>query len=274
MPRDDEMLRKALTRLGSYFKPGKPEWEHRDDDTLAGRPARRIAFQGERNNVPMSGECLMLAHQGLAYWFFTWAPSAGDPEVARKEWADIRGGFALLDQREGWTGKVAKRVSVPGKKAAYALRFDEAVWETADEPGADLALLGRDPDEPKEARKTATVSVFVRPAAADLDAALRQAREFAEAREKETFPDTRIEGVPEAHSGGLAEGPVELGQAPARLARLRVKNGAERERFLAVAAVPRPGYTLVFLCDCAWAHREAWEERFGPVLHSLTFESK
>jgi hypothetical protein len=272
MPREDELLRGAVSRLRRYFRG--LEWEHRDEEALAGRPAQRLVFQGERRSVAMSGECLMTAHQGIAYWFVAWTPSAGDLPAALKEWADVRDGFALLRQREGWTGKVVKLVPVPGKKAGYALRFDEGVWETSDEPGADLTLLGRDPDDPKAALRTATVSVFLRPPAADLDAAVRAARDFAEARQKEGVPDTRVEGVPEAEKSGLGEGPVDLGKLRAQVVRLRVKSGEERERFLALAVVPRPGYTLVFLCECAWAHREAWEERFGPVLHSLTVEAR
>jgi hypothetical protein len=37
---------------------------------------------------------------------------------------------------------------------------------------------------------------------------------------------------------------------------------------------PRPDYTLVIVCECAWSQREAWEDRFGPVLHSLRFDRR
>jgi hypothetical protein len=118
------------------------------------------------------------------------------------------------------------------------------------------------------------VRVFVRPASGDPEAALKEARAFVEGREKKLYPEVKLDAVPEAAKGGLADGPVGLGQAQGQAVRLRVKRGDDYEHFFAVAAVPRPAYTLVLVGECAWPQREAWEDRFGPVMHSLHFEKK
>jgi hypothetical protein len=278
MPRDDELLHEAVSRLNRLFKKGA-EWEQRDEDTFVGLPAQRLVFSAENSSeVAVSGECLMTANAGLAYWFIGWTAAATDASAlagVQQEWRQVREGFVLLKEREGWTGKVPEVVSVEGKKAGYRLKYAKGLWEYDDNPAdADLLLHGRDPERPQDGRRWAWVRAFVRPAAGDAEAALSEARAFVEEREKALYPELKMEAVSEAGKGGLPDGAVELGKASARVARLRVKKGEDYESFFAVAAVPRPAYTLVIVCECAWPQREAWEDRFGPVLHSLQFEKK
>jgi hypothetical protein len=277
MPRDDEMVREAIARLQKLFKKGV-EWEQRDESTFADLPAQRLVFTAEnKSNVPVSGECLMTASSGIGYWFFGWTPSATDESVlaaVQQEWGTVREGFGLLKEREGWTGKTPEIVAAEGKKAAYRLNYTRGLWEKDNSEDADLVLLGRDPDAPQDGRKWAWVRVFKLPAAADPETALKEARTFVEQREKKLYPEVKMEAVPQAARGGLADGAVELGQSPGRVARLRVQKGEDYDFFFAVAAVPRPGYTLVLVGECAWPQREAWESRFGPVLHSLHFDAK
>src|SRR5262249_58730041 len=120
--------------------------------------------------------------------------------------------------------------------------------------------------------KWAGVGVYVRPADGDLAAAMASARAFVEEREKNLYPEVKMDAVPEAAGKvGLTDGAVELGKVRAQVQRLRVQKAEEYEHFFAVAAVPRPGYTLVVVCECAWPQRELWEQRFGPVPHTLPF---
>jgi hypothetical protein len=278
MPRDDEMLTEAVARLKQLFSK-QPEWELRDEDTFAGLPAQRLVFTAENSNsIPVSGECLMTAYNGIGYWFIGWTHSAVDPSVlgdVQQEWARTRDGFVLLKEREGWIGKQVETVEVRRREAGYRLKYAKGIWEKDDNPvDADLLLLGRDPDHPQEAKKWAWVRVFIQPAADDPEEALKEARAFVEQREKKLYPEVKLDAVPEAAKGGLADGPVEFGQVKGQVVRLRVKEGDNHERFFAIEVVPWSTFTLVLVGECAWAQREAWEDRFGPVMHSLNFEKK
>jgi hypothetical protein len=116
--------------------------------------------------------------------------------------------------------------------------------------------------------------VFIRPAAGNAETALKEARTFLEEREKKQFPKVKMDTIPEAAKAGLPDGSVELGQAKGWAVRLRVDQGDDYEHFFAVVAVPRPANTLVIVGECAWQQRKAWEDRFGPVMHSLRFDKK
>jgi hypothetical protein len=98
VPRDSEVLEEAVSRLSGYFK--NLEWEQAAGDTLAGRKALRLIFQGNVGDSTMNGECLILIYQGIAYWFTTWAPFGEIPQVAN-EFRQIREGFSLVNEREG-----------------------------------------------------------------------------------------------------------------------------------------------------------------------------
>ncbi len=278
MPRDDEMLHEAIARLTKLFKKGA-EWELRDEDTFLDQRAQRLVFTAENSNtIAVSGECLMTAYNGIGYWFFGWTPSAADPSVladVQQEWATIRRGFTLLKEREGWTGKVPEMVEVAGKTAGYRLTYTKDLWQYDDSaPDADLLLHGRDPLRPQDAQKWAWLRVFVRPPAADADEALKEARAYVEEREKKLYPETKVDPAPETARSGLADGPLELGQAHGQLMRLRVTKAEGYQHFFALVAVPRPNLTLVIVGECAWPQREAWQDHFGPVLQSLHFDKK
>jgi hypothetical protein len=275
-PRSDELQQEAVNRLKKLFKG--VEQEMRDEERFAGQPAQRFVFSAENaNKIAVSGECLMMAYNGIAYWFFGWTPAAADESVlalVQQEWRDIRQGFALLKEREGWVGKQPEIVEIQGKGVGYHLKYAKGLWEPEESDEADLLLLGRDPDNPQEARRRAWVATYLRPAARNLDDAMKDARSVVEVREKKLYPEVRLDPVPEAAKGGLADGEVELGKSRAQILRLRVQKAEDYEHFFAVAAVLRPGYTLVVICECGWPHRDAWENRFGAVLHSLSFDRK
>jgi hypothetical protein len=278
MPRDDEMLREAVARLEQLFNK-TAQWEQKDDDAFAGLAAQRLVFTAQNSsNVAVVGECLMTAYNGVAYWFFGWTPADLDPSVVadvQQEWATIRDRFTLLKEREGWTGKVPEIVEAEGTKATYHLKYAKGLWENDDGRGdADLLLHGRDPDHPQDIRKGAWVRAFVLPATGDPESGLKAARDFIERREKKLYPEVKLNAVPDTAEGGLVDGKVELGQAPGQMVRLRVNEGENFEHFFAVAAVPRPAFTLVLVGECSWSQREAWEGRIGPVMHSLRFGKK
>jgi hypothetical protein len=277
MPRDDEVLRTARTRLSNYFTELDCKLQtaaQEEEPRLGDRPARCLLFQGKRNDELLSGECLMMAYQGVAYWFFTWAPASRDQEEVKEEWSKLRQGFALLQEREKWAGKVPKQGLAQGQKAKYTLRYPEDIWHQVPSDDADLVLVGRDPDDTKNARKGATLTVLARPIQPDLEAAAKEGCGLYEVREREAFKEVEFEPVARAEKSGLPEGSIRLGSVKAHLVRLRVKMGGQRVRFVALAVVPWAGHTLLVICDCAWDHHDAWEDRFWPILQSIALEPK
>src|SRR5262249_18666271 len=76
-PRDAEVVEEAYAPLQNRFK-SSVEWEAPKEATLTGalegHRALRLEFQGEANQVVGRGECYLLSHQGIGYWFFIWAP--------------------------------------------------------------------------------------------------------------------------------------------------------------------------------------------------------
>jgi len=62
---------------------------------LAAQPAFVVNFQGKANNSLMKGECYILTHETMTYWFTTWCAAKDAPSMAA-EWSKIRDGFSLL----------------------------------------------------------------------------------------------------------------------------------------------------------------------------------
>ena len=106
-PPDPEVREEALGRLGSYFNKDSLEFEQAADATLAQLRAQRLLFRGEVENQPMSGECLILAHQGFAYWLLAWAPADQAASVP-KELDGLSKRFGLTKDRKAWKEKPAQ----------------------------------------------------------------------------------------------------------------------------------------------------------------------
>ena len=101
-PRDTEAFDEAVSRLDGYLK--NLEWEPATEGMLAGRKAQQLIFRGSADGSTMEGECYILIYRGIAYWFITWAPLA-DARQLKEDFRQIREGFSLLKEREGWTEK-------------------------------------------------------------------------------------------------------------------------------------------------------------------------
>jgi hypothetical protein len=94
-PNKSEVIDEALKRLGGYFQ--NFEWDPGPDSSLSGQPTWVVNFQGKVDNTLMKGECYILTHQNMTYWFTTWCPAKDAPALA-SEWAKIREGFSLLPE--------------------------------------------------------------------------------------------------------------------------------------------------------------------------------
>jgi len=95
-PQKNEVIAEAVKRLEGYFQ--ELEWDPAPDGFLAQRAARVLVFQGKVDHILMRGECHILVHQNIVYWFTTWC-AASDAAAMASEWQRIRDGFSLLDAR-------------------------------------------------------------------------------------------------------------------------------------------------------------------------------
>jgi hypothetical protein len=267
-PPDPEMLEEAERHLQGYFHEHL-EWERKPDGELAGRRALHLEFVGDLHSVEMTGNCYALAANGIGYWFLTWAPTSEQDGVA-EELDGIRKGFTLRNEREGWTEKQARILTVKGTKLGYTVGYTDGTWEKQDEPAAydpaaDAALLGRDQNHPQDTDKTATALVLLLPKQADLKAATAAARAHLLAQEKKLYAETTLEDADAKDKAGDRP-PEEVGNTRGRIVRLRAKLGDSLEHFVYLAVVPLPGQTVVIECECDSRRRTFWEANFNQLV--------
>jgi hypothetical protein len=204
---------------------------------LGGHPAVRIVFRGEVGDVMMTGECFMVAHQGIAYWLTTWAPEVHAEQVF-DEWERLREGFAILKDRDGWQEKQPKKIPLLGTRAPYELTYTEGLWEKRKpvDYGADVdaALHGRDEMEPTHGDKTATGAV-----AAAAEGGRSQVRSGRSAGEPGAQPQggvrgQHVRGRRDKKTKGRTVRQDEVGDAPGRL--LKVRQERREPRRLSISA--------------------------------------
>jgi hypothetical protein len=296
LPSQAEQIDVALTKLRALLK--KLEWELKPKDpaTLGGQPALRMEFEGDDpGQVRMSGQCLLLAYRGFAYWFFTWGPLEQREQI-EPEWDGLRQGFRLLNEREGWTEKPRETEPIQGKKLPYRLDFAKGLWEKVEtdgyDPLADLVLIGHepsakpkvgDPDDPapigpepghRHAGRAATLQVLLLPREEDLKAAVKAAHAYVLRRQQapdgENYPKTTMAPLKDK-SGAEEDRDTDIGDVRGHLTRLQVKNTEDRERYVVLGIVNRPEGVVVLMFDCNWTRRDFWEQEFTPLLKTLRF---
>jgi hypothetical protein len=270
-PQDAEMVDEAVRRLKAFFKDTL-EWEARPEVELAGKRAQRLVFLAELKSVAMVGECYLLANQGIGYWFVTWAP-AELKDAASMEWDNLRKGFTLLKERDGWSEKPPEQFTVSGSDKAppYRLTCTKGVWEKQQEanpfdPRADVALLGRDATEPKDADKTATALVLLLPKANDLRAAVTAAKAYLVEQQKKLYPETTLEEI-EGKVKSEERQPEEIGNVRGQVLRLHVKSTSDLQKLVYLAVIQRPelDHVVVLQCECDWRRRVYWEVNFTQL---------
>jgi hypothetical protein len=260
-----QLTDEAVQRLAGYFET--LEFEAKGDGDLGGHKARRLVFQGKVKDRLMSGECYLLAHKGIAYWFTTWttAEAAGrQPQQIAAEFQRLRNGFSLGHARDAWTGRVPANTFV-GRRAAYELREVPPPWKEWPEPQSldergDLLLVAADPDEPKDISRNATALVLLLDKPADLAAAVAAARAYVEAQHRQTFQTAKLSVSRDRE--------LPVGAVPGRVVELRALDGETRERFVALAVVLHKDLErlVVIQCECDWKRRTRWEPAFQELL--------
>jgi hypothetical protein len=274
-PRLDEVREEAVRRLENFFTDHL-ETEPRDEEVrLAGRPAQRLVFRGERDNAVYSGECYFFAHQGIAYWFFTWAPG-NVVQDARDEFDNLRRRFALLKaNRDNWSDRPAGR-TFRGHQVACTLEDQGGVWEewqpaTDYDPAADLALRVKEQAAFREGgdrneQEVAKVLLLALPGAADGPKALALARANLEKQQEALGLAVKIEPDREPDAD------AKIGNVRGTLARFKMQLGETKRQFVLLAVVPRADRVLVLQGECAERRRGDWEPRFLQLLEHFRLE--
>jgi hypothetical protein len=290
-PSDEEMLDIALKRLRGYFReinyndPLEQPDKGRTGD-LSGERAIVFDFACDFDEVPIRGQCYMLARQGFAYWLFTWGPEQYLEDL-QVRWEKLREGIKLLNEREGWQAQPRKSVEFAGTDVPYLLKYAIEVWHKENNPKdydekAELALIGFEPVEDEEkgtkrrdetAGRSATVQVLVLPAEADLKKAAEVALEHVRKRLSELHTDVKIEPVMDKKTNKPLVSD-EIGVLRGQVSRLRMRLNSDTTRYGVLAVVNRPEGMLAIFGDCKFDRQTYWEGEFKALLQSVRLKGK
>ena len=271
-PSDNEARAEAVQRLSNLFRRENFEWDQGTDGELAGKRAQRILFNGEAEDKNVTGECLILGHQGMAYFFVTWAPAGLDRQ---QELAELRSRFGILKDRPDWNEKKQPAKIYRGRRG-YSLEDADAVWEkwtpaTDYDSVALLALTGREKmtENNRDAVQppiAATVLILsLKPVQKNTQAAMELAGKHYLELQKKEYAETVLEAVPDR----LEKEPEQVGNARGLKSSWHVKNSQKRKRYLLLAVVNHEDQVLVVQCETAWECRDAWESRFKNLLSTF-----
>ncbi len=261
-----EMDAQARKLLANYFKKTL-EADPIAEGDLAGHNANWFPFFGQNDEIAARGEVYFFAEQGIGYWIYTSAPEA-DFKGLQKEFAGLRGGFAILGKRDKWEQVQSRQTVLTGAKAkGYQLVDTTGRWEKepdseldAYDPKADMALKADDPTS-KIKSMGANLVVMVLDKAEDPVAAAKA--HILAKHKREGYPATRIAEV----EGEIPKDRV--GESQGHLLKWRISNGDGRERYAAVGVVARAGDLLVIYAEAPWERRFTWEEAFQRIIESL-----
>ena len=283
LPRDAELIDEALGKLHTYLGNVEYEVKPRGEDVkLAGQPALAMEFTGEDpEHVLVEGECLMMASRGFGYWYFAWGPQEEHDNLTG-QWTTLRQGISLGKLREGWTEAPRPTLPLVGAKLPYKMDYADEIWRKEEldgyDPHADAVLMGYDPKD-KEGRRgdmVAVVQVLGLDKAADLAAAVKEAREHLLEMEKEKQADADQYNFPRAtmevttdKSLPNADNDARVGGFQGHVTKFQVKKSPDHQKYVVLAVVRADENVLAVVCECAWERRDYWEQEFTPLLDKL-----
>ena len=287
LPTDAEMFDDALKRLRAYFpqfeyiNPFDQDNKGRNSD-LGGEPALVFTFSAtDSTEVPLRGECHMLARQGYAYWLIFWGPEEYQGVLA-EQFAGLRDRFKLYNERDGWKPRPRDTEVVRGTTVSFQANVAKDVWKNETnakdaDSAAEMLFRGFEPSEDEGtgqsrivplAGKSAEILVLVLPPALDLPSAVKAAKEHIRKRATEANPDVKIEPVVDFASGKGAIG-KDVGAFPGQVDRLKLVLGLDNEKFALLAVARRPEGVLVVYGECKWDRRDYWEQEFKAFLETV-----
>jgi hypothetical protein len=271
-PRDAEMMQAAIERLENHFGDALELANKTLPAQLGGEECRCLRFKGTFNSVTWFGECYLLAHHGFGYWFFVGATSWDEAAQVKRDVEDDGKGFALLTERRGWREQPPPVETFYAQAAPLSVVVPKDVWERSaareEEETGELYLFGRFL-KGKDNRKNASILIFTADKKSDLKESLRTARAYLEKRKQEENPKYKYVM---AQDGASESGSIEpVADRTGGLVELRLMFGDEPKRYTLLAVVHHDDKAFVIRSDCAWEHRQIWQQDFRNVLGTLRF---
>ena len=281
VPRPSELRDKVQNQLAAGF-------DHAPADLTAtpvewgGHKADRYPFRGiyRPTGETCVGDCFVLSHQGIAYWFYSWCPESAETNASASI-AAVRDGFRTLGLRDKWKPTAAAGQTFAGRAVGYQLADPERIWAkpkgkepTTEDPSADLFLEGTlKSRERGDLKPRAEVVVLVLESAANPMAA---GREYVERRYRMRHSDAG-NPVEFAEQTGEPEGdpPAESAGPGVPSVRLKMTVGdadsfRSADKLVVLSAVAAGGKVVVAEASCPWKERAVWERRLVQFVGSLT----
>lgn len=245
----------------------------------AGLDAQKCEFRGiyMPTGDTCYGYCYLLAHKGVGYWLYVWAPERHVEQVGG-EMAAMVDGFRLMSERDKWGEKAPDQRVYRGKDGSYRLTDYARIWEKPknldpkdEDELADLVLQSvLKGKERLDFPPTADLVVLILPESPGEP--LGAARIYVEKR-LSYIPDVSITEWTGEPAGDPPLGP-ENDSIP--VTRLRVTGGADADpssaRLIVFSALAVGDKTIVAETSCKWKEREIWERRMMQIVRSLRAE--
>lgn len=274
-PRDSELMRAAVERLESYFGDSLELATKTFKTQLAGEECQCLRYKGTISSVTWFGECYLFAHHGFGYWMFVSSSAAWDsPDDAAQLKAELEKGkgLALVTDRKGWREQPPKMETFRNQEATFTMTVPAGAWEKSPakdvEDTGELYLFGRFQKE-KDNRKNASMLVFTTDKKSDLKESLREARVYIDKRKQEENDKYKYLLAEDGASETGASQAV--GNRPGQIVELKLALKDEPKRYAILAAVHHEDKAYVVLCDCAWEHRQIWQQDFRNAMATLKF---
>jgi hypothetical protein len=222
-------------------------------------------------------------HRGFVYWLYTLSLQTDlKNNRARKLWDELRDGFVLLNDREGWNPQARPPRVYKGK--GYTATYPIDVWirptGKSTDPACELELFGEDKrskgveDEEARAARAGHLHVVVlgKDEGKESAAVLREhflTRQVAEGLGK--LDDMKLEVILDREKKPL-DRERDFGTARGRVVKYRLSSPSFPARFVVLASIPQGEQTIGIYSDSAFDRRDFWEQEINAVLDGFTVE--
>lgn len=164
VPSDLKVFNGAIARLKSYFRMKEggstlqfnaeadlsEQEKSRGPFLLSGKKALYMKFEGivenedDARTITYTGEAYAIIHQGMAYWYFQWAPSDKYLTIL-DELDSIRNSFQVMDRRAKWKPDEKSIRKFTSDDGTLVVRDVDKIWSRF----RAANLLAPDPNNPE-----------------------------------------------------------------------------------------------------------------------------